>query len=107
MKAEQSRCKVLGRYQSGGEVVYELGSSDAKLEIRISSQAAGPGARSWHVAALDGAMPDAIAISDSAETKRAALSKVAAQWVQQQAELGLTVFDWDAVAAALLAVRGI
>jgi hypothetical protein len=46
-------------------------------------------------------------MSDSAETKQAALDKVAALWTEQETELGLPKFDWAAVAAALLAVRGI
>jgi len=100
-------CKVVTQYHSGGEMVYELESPDACLEVRISSRVLGAGERSWHVAAQQRSVPDAAVISDEALTKSAALSKVAALWTEQAAELGLPTFDWTAVAAALLAVRGI
>jgi hypothetical protein len=100
-------CRVVTRYQSAGEMVYELESADARLELRISSRTLAGGERSWHVAAQPGNAPDSAAISDEADTKRAALDKVAAQWTGQAAELGLPTFDWNAVATALLAVRGI
>jgi hypothetical protein len=100
-------CRVVTQYNSGGERVYELASADATLELRISSRALGAGERRWHVAAQQCNAPDSAAISDEAETKRDALSKVAAQWTEQAAELGLPTFDWIAVETALLAVRGV
>jgi len=100
-------CRVVTRYHSAGEMVYELETADARLELRISSRMLAAGERSWHVAAQSGSPPDSAAISDEAETKRGALDKVAAQWTGQAADLGLPTFDWNAVATALLAVRGI
>lgn len=100
-------CKVVTQYHSGGERVYELASAEATLELRISSRVQDGGERSWHVAAQAGASPDSTSISEEAESKRAALTKVAARWIEQAAELGLPTFDWAAVEVALLAVRGI
>lgn len=100
-------CRVVTQYHSGGEKVFELASADASLEIRISSRALGGGVRSWHVAAQQGGSPDSTAISDEAATKLGALTKVAARWTEQAAELGLATFDWTAVETALLAVRGV
>ena len=107
VKGDNPSYKVLAQYHSGGERVYEVGNAQAKLEIRISSQSVGPGERTWHVAALEGGAPTAVAITDHAETKQSALAKVATLWSEQEGELGLPSFDWTAVAAALLAVRGI
>ena len=100
-------CRVVTQYNSGGERVYELATADASLEVRISSRAVGAGERRWHVTAQQGNAPDSAAISDEAETKRGALSKLAVQWTEQAAELGLPTFDWTAVETALLAVRGV
>jgi len=100
-------CRVVTQYYSGGERVYELATADASLELRVSSLAVGGGERRWHVAAQQGGVPDSAAISGEAETKRSALNKVASEWAEQAAELGLPTFDWTAVEAALLAVRGI
>lgn len=100
-------CRVVTQYQSGGEKVFELATADASLELRISSQAVGGGERRWHVAAQPGSAPDSAEIIGEAETKRAALSKVAARWIEQAPELGLPTFDWVAVETALLAVRGV
>jgi len=102
-----SGCKVVTQYHSGGEMVYELESADASLEVRLSSRALGAGERSWHLAAQQRDVPDARVISDEAPTKRAALTKVAELWTEQAAEHSLPTLDWSAVAAALLAVRGI
>lgn len=100
-------CKVVTQYHNAGEMVYELASEEANLDIRVSSRALDSGERSWHVAAQPGRLPDSVVITDSAPTKAEALGKVAALWTERQAELGLHSFDWKAVAAALLAVRGI
>ncbi|HWA77258.1 MAG TPA: hypothetical protein VG937_33215 [Polyangiaceae bacterium] len=100
-------CRVVRQYHSGGERVYQLATVDASLELRISSRALAGGERSWHVAAQQGDAPDSAAIGEEAETKRDALSKVGARWIEQAAELGLPTFDWTAVETALLAVRGI
>lgn len=99
--------RVTAQYQSAGERVYEVESADTKLEIRISSQSAGRGERTWHVAVLPGAVADGVVFTDSGETKQSALTKVAALWSEEEAELGLAHVDWQAVAGALLAVRGI
>lgn len=104
---KQPACRVVTQYYSGGEKVFELATADASLELRISSRGLGGGERRWHVAAQQGSLPDSAAISDYAETKRGALSKVAAQWTEQAAELGLPTFDWTAIETALLAVRGV
>ena len=99
-------CRVVTQYYSGGEKVYELMTEGGSLELRVSSLAVG-GERRWHVAAQEGIAPDSTAISDEADTRRNALGKVAAQWAERSAELGLPTVDWTAVETALLAVRGI
>lgn len=100
-------CKVVQQYQNGGEKVYELVAAEASLEVRVSSRALGGGARIWHLDAQLGGASSSQSISDEAETKRGALGKVAEQWTAQAAELGLPMVDWNAVEAALLAVRGV
>jgi hypothetical protein len=98
--------KVVTQYHSAGEMVYDLASGAVQLEVRISSQRTA-GERSWHVAAQPGNTSDAVPLSESSESKASALDKVAAQWAERAAELGLPVVDWPAIAAALLAVRAI
>jgi len=97
-------CRVVSQYNSAGEKVFELVTADGSLELRVSSLAVSGGERRWHVAAQSA---DSAAITCEAETKRHALSKVAAQWAEQSADLGLPRFDWLAIETALLAVRGI
>ncbi|SRR5258706_15211539 len=106
MNTELSACKVVAQYHSAGEMVYELASAGTKLDVRVSSRVLSSGERSWHVAAQPAAS-DSIAITDFAATKAEALTKVAAQWEEQEQALGLPKLDWKAVAKALLAVRGI
>lgn len=106
-KQPELACRVVAQYNSDGEKVYQLATADALLELRISSKAVAGGARSWHVTAQKGRAPDSAAISDEAETKRAALTKVAARWIEQATELELPTLDWTAVESALLTVRGI
>jgi hypothetical protein len=106
-KAEPPACRVVTQYRSAGEMVYELESSGANLDVRVSSQSSAPGERNWHVSAQKGRTNDAVMIEESAPTKAEALKKVAEVWVERTPELGLPGFDWDAVTAALLAVRAI
>lgn len=109
MKQESTppACKVVTQYHSAGEMVYELASQSALLDVRVSSRAVGGGERSWHVAAQQGRIPDSVVISESAATKAEALGRVAELWSERERELGLPAFDWKAVAAALQAVRAI
>ena len=100
-------CRVVTQYLSGGEKVFELATADAPLELRVSSLGVGGGERRWHVAAQPGGAADSTVITGEGETKRGALSKVAEQWAERAAELGLPTLDWVAVEAALLAVRGV
>lgn len=106
MKAT-SECKVVTQYHSAGEMVYELDCADVSLEVRVSSQSVGRGERSWHVSAQQRLDPDATVVTDFADTKSSALTKVGERWSEQATELGLPSLDWKLVAAALLAVRGI
>jgi hypothetical protein len=100
-------CKVITQYRSAGEMVYEVECSGISLDIRVSSQPGTAGERDWHVAAQSGRDADAIVITESAPTKAEALRKVAASWEERAPDLGLPLFNWEAVAVALLAVRGI
>ena len=100
-------CRVVKQYHSDGERVYELATPDASLEFRISSRGAAGGERSWHVQAQRGGAPDSPAITEEGETRRGALGKVAARWIERATELGLPTVDWAAVETALLAVRGV
>ncbi len=88
-------------------MVYEIDSSGASLDVRVSSQPGAPGERDWHVAAQSGRDADAVVITESAPTKAEALRKVGEAWAERASDLGLPAFDWSAVATALLAVRGI
>jgi hypothetical protein len=99
--------RVVRQYNSDGERVYEVATADASLELRVSSRSVGGGQRRWHIAAQQANSPDSTSISEEAESKGGALSKVAAQWVERATELGLPTFDWAAVETALRAVRGI
>lgn len=104
--SKKPACRVVTQYHSGGEKVYELAVVDTALELRVSSRVIG-GERSWNVSAQQSDAPDAVVISEEAESKRGALGKVAARWAEQAAELGLPTLDWAGVETALLAVRGI
>lgn len=103
MSASPPAWKVVTQYHSAGEKVYELASGSVTLELRISSQLVA-GERSWHVAAQS---DDSTSISESADTKSSALTKVAEQWAARTEELSLPVLDWTHVPSALLAVRAI
>jgi len=107
VKPEQPACKVVTQYRSAGEMVYEIESSGVSLDVRVSSQPGAGGERNWHVAAQNGRDTDAIVITESAPTKAEALRKVGSTWAARAPDLGLPMFDWEAVATALLAVRGI
>lgn len=101
-----STWKVIKQYHSAGERVYDLAGQALLLEVRISSQLVA-GERNWHVSAQQGNSSESVAFTESADTKAKALDKVAMQWAERSEELGLPSLDWAAVAAALLAVRGI
>jgi hypothetical protein len=98
--------KVVTQYPSAGEKVYDLAWGALLLEVRVSSQLVA-GERNWHVSAQQSKPSESITFSESAETKAKALESVGLAWGERATELGLPALDWSAIAAALLAVRGI
>lgn len=106
-KGRVTDCRVVTQYNSDGERVYELETPGASLELRISSRAADGRERSWHVTAQRSNAADSASIAEEGDTRREALNKVAARWIEQAVELGLPNLDWVAVESALLAVRGV
>lgn len=100
-------CKVTMQYHAGDSFVYELESKGTAFVVHVSRCAAPDQGNGWMVAAHNGRNAGAVVIAESAPTRTEALRRVGHAWGEKSSELGLPVFDWDAVAAALLSVRAI
>jgi hypothetical protein len=102
-KAERAICSVMTQYRSGSARVLELESRGVSLDVHVKPE----GTEDWVVTAQSGRGADAIVITESAATRGEALIRVARAWTAKAPDLGLPDLDWDAVTAALAAVRAI
>lgn len=100
-------CKITVQYHQGNAFVYELESRGLDFSVRMTQGKGIERGGAWNVAVLNGRSADAISLEASAPTRAEALREVGRIWSARSVELGLPAFDWEAVAAALLAVRAL
>jgi len=101
------KCKITTQYRSRNGFVYEIESAaGVALALHISREPPWGNTGDWYMVAHQGRNADAV-VSESAATGTEALSRIEQSWVAKASELGLPVFDWPAVASALLSVRAI
>ena len=96
--------RITNQFRRHQAMVYELSCGDVRLTLALS---AGEGDDDWHIEAFARQVPGRPAVGDSGGTRQEALRAVERAWVSKGGAHGFAKLDWEAVAAALVAVRAI
>ena len=109
-EVEPAAPRIVMQYFRGDILVCEMRCAGTSLHVHISHTSrdgTGDGSDGWRIEAHGKVSDEEVVISESRTTRSAALHAVGDAWNTRGAELGLSTFDWDAVAVALRTVRAI
>ena len=104
---EEREIRITQQFRSRDAMVYDLKGATGRLTLRVSASEDGGGVPLWRVAASTSTSPEAVSVSESGGTRAEALRAVSVAWGEKRAANNLPVFDWEAVARVLAAVRAI
>lgn len=103
----QASVRITNQFRKGQAMVYDLSCEDIRLTIEIIASQNGDAPSEWTVEAHAREAPEKPTIHETSATRGEALRAVARSWTAKQGENGFPTLDWEAVSAALLAVRAI
>jgi hypothetical protein len=106
-ETEEEGLRITQQFRSRDAMVYDLKSVSGRLTLRVTGREDDDGTAQWRIEAATSSSPDAISVAESAATRAEALRAVGRSWAEKRLAHNLPVFDWDAVARALAAVRAI
>lgn len=95
------------QHRDRDSMIYELSCNGAELDLRFTPREETNDPGEWRVEARLGRADDAACVTEWAATRAEALRAVGVKWVSSAATHRLPTFDWEAVAAALTAVRAL
>lgn len=102
-----ARVRITNQFRKRDAMVYDLSCDEVRLTLEISFREGDHGREQWNVEAFARQAPERPTVNDSGETRHDALRAVARAWVDKHGVYGFPTLDWDAVAAALLAVQAL
>jgi hypothetical protein len=106
-KSDDVKLKITNQFRSKAGFCYDLRCDGARLTLNITQRQGVDDAGEWHVEACAKPAASDAPIAAWGQTRVDALREVGRQWSSRAGELGLPIFDWDAVATALTNVRAV
>ena len=106
-KADPDALKITNQFRSRNGFVYDLKCRGVRLTLNIGQRQNPSDPGEWCVDACVNAPPQATPIGAWGATRIDALREVGRLWAASAGDLGLPMFDWDAVATALSGVRAV
>lgn len=103
----QASVRITNQFRKGQAMVYDLSCEDIRLTIEIIARQGVEGPGEWTVEAHAREAPEKPTINETSTSRGDALRAVARSWTAKQGVNGFPALDWEAVSAALLAVRAI
>jgi hypothetical protein len=109
MKKEDSEdtLRITQQFRSGRSMVYDLRGTAGRLTMRVSAREDDDVDTGWRIEASTGTSTDAVRVTECGATRADALREVGRSWLEKRATHDLPVFDWEAIARAMTAVRAI
>jgi len=98
--------RITNQFRSKGSMVYDLRGAGSRLSLVVTPRTSSADPDDWHIEAQAMGLPEVLPIERWGHTRMDALRAVARAWTTRPSS-GVPQFDWEAVAAALLAVRAI
>lgn len=99
--------RITQQFRSGRAMVYDLRDSTARLTLRIIERQGADEPADFRVEAASGSGPDVLVITGWGATRADALRQAGKSWSEPRDGAPLPIFDWEAVARTLTAVRAL
>jgi hypothetical protein len=105
---DEEPIRITQQFRARDAMVYDLRGTAGRLTLRITGSGGGDGPPTmWHIAASTSSSPDAVIVAEGGATRAEALRAVGRSWNEKRLANNLPSFDWESVARAMAAVRGI
>jgi len=107
-ESKSTDLRIMNQFRARGGMTYDLKCEGVRLTLTITERTSAEDAGDWRIEAR-GALSAAHAatVVEWGATRADALAAIGRAWSATIDSEGLRVFDWDAVAAALRAVRAL
>ena len=106
-EVDEDALRITQQFRSGRSMVYDLRGKAGRLTVRVSASQEDDIAAGWRIEASTSNAPEAVVVAEHGPTRADALREVGRSWLEKRAAHDLPLFDWDAVARAMTAVRAI
>ncbi len=100
--------RIMNQFRSAGGMAYDLKCDGVRLTLLITERTSSDDTGNWRVEARGSLTSEKTAtIVEWGDTRADALASIGRKWSVASDTPGLRVFDWEAVASALRAVRAL
>jgi hypothetical protein len=100
--------RITNQFRSGGGMAYDLKCDSVRLTLMITERTRADDPAEWRIEARGWLTADRrVIIVEWGTTREDALRAIGRSWASSTETTGLRVFDWEAVAALLRAVRAL
>jgi len=99
--------RITQQFRSGRAMVYDLRDKTSRLTLKFFERQSTAEPGDFRVEAATGGGPDVLVITGWGATRAEALREAGRSWSEARVTSALPLFDWEAVARALGAVRAV
>jgi hypothetical protein len=103
----ESELRITQQFRSGRAMVYDLRDRSSRLTLRIYERESSTEPGDFRVEAATRGGSDVLVVTGWGSTRAEALRETARSWGEARSPSVLPVFDWEAIARALVAVRAV
>ena len=99
--------KITNQCRVKNGMSYDIKADGVRLTLLFSPRSNDGDENEWHVEARASRSPEAVVVGEWGPTRIEALRAVGRSWTSKSPTHNLAMFDWEAVAKVLLAVRAL
>ena len=105
---KKNAVQITNQFHSGGGMAYDLKCEGVRLTLLITERTRADDPAEWRIEARGSLTADRkVTLVEWGATREDALRAVGQSWASSAETTGLRVFEWEAVVAALRAVRAL
>lgn len=100
--------KIMNQFRAKNGMAYDLKCEGARVTLLVSPRTNEDDLGDWRIeATANRPSEESVVVTEWGPTKIEALRAVGRSWASQSSTHGMAMFDWEAVAEVLLAVRAV